>query len=139
MALRGRQNAGGNAPTGNNPAGDVPPATSSTGLVPLTELGTEKYKGEDGGLYGGGSNEPPADFRAAVEKQVAKIQPLDAQGHPASAGKIALLSIGMSNTTMEFQAFMKKAASDPKKSPSVVLVDGARWPGRKRMGSRSRR
>ncbi len=125
MALRGRQNAGGNAPTGNNPAGDVPPATSSTGLVPLTELGTEKYKGEDGGLYGGGSNEPPADFRAAVEKQVAKIQPLDAQGHPASAGKIALLSIGMSNTTMEFQAFMKKAASDPKKSPSVVLVDGA--------------
>ncbi len=37
----------------------VPPPTDSTGLVPLTDLGTQTYKGEDGGLYGGGSNEPP--------------------------------------------------------------------------------
>jgi hypothetical protein len=125
-----RQQQGGKAPGKGQPgrgkqAGNVPSATTSTGLVPLTELGTEKYKGEDGGLYGGGSNEPPSDFRAEVEKQIAKIRPLDASGKPSSDGKIVLLSIGMSNTTMEFSAFMKKTEADSKKSPSVVVVDGA--------------
>lgn len=103
----------------------VPPAVDSTGLVPLTELGTRTYKGEDGGLYGGGSNQPPSEHRAAVERQLVQIRPLDAQGHPSSDGKIALVSIGMSNTTQEFSAFQKKAVADPKKSPHVVLVDGA--------------
>jgi hypothetical protein len=105
--------------------GPVPPARSSTGLVPLTDLGTNKYKGEDGGLYGGGSNEPPAEHRTAVEKQLKLIQPLDADGKPAADGKIVLLSVGMSNTTMEFQVFKRKADADPQKSPHVVIVDGA--------------
>ena len=105
--------------------GPVPPATSSTGLIPLTDLGTNKYKGEDGGLYGGGSNEPPAKHLAAVEKQLKLVQPLDADGNPARDGKIVLLSVGMSNTTMEFQAFKRKADTDPQKSPHVVIVDGA--------------
>jgi len=105
--------------------GPVPPATSSTGLIPLTDLGTAKYKGEDGGLYGGGSNEPPAEHRAAVEKQLKLVQPRDADGNPASDGKIVLLSVGMSNTTMEFQVFKRKADADPQKSPRVVIVDGA--------------
>ena len=106
-------------------AGPVPPATSSTGLIPLTDLGTGKYKGENGGLYGGGSNEPPTEFRDAVEKQLKLIQPLDADGHPAPDGKIVLLSVGMSNTTMEFQVFKRKADKDLQKSPQVLIVDGA--------------
>ena len=51
------------------PAGAVnppPPSRDSTGLTPLTELGAAKYKGEDGGLYGGGRNEPPAAHAAAA-------------------------------------------------------------------------
>jgi len=47
--------------------------TSSTGLLPLTELGTNQYKDEDGGLYGGGSNQPPAEHRAAVEKELSRF------------------------------------------------------------------
>ena len=126
---RARQQAGGRPagkgqPQGSNP-GNVPPATRSPGQVPLTELVTNAYKGEDGGLYGGGKIEPPAEFADAVKKEVGKIQPLDAQGKPSSDGKIVLLSIGMSNTTQEFSAFKEKAEADSKKSKSVTIVDGA--------------
>ncbi|MFN8424282.1 MAG: hypothetical protein U0470_13200 [Anaerolineae bacterium] len=38
-------------------------AGASTGLVPLTELGTTAY-GFAGGLYGAGANEPPAPHAA---------------------------------------------------------------------------
>ncbi|MBI3697971.1 MAG: hypothetical protein HY238_24445, partial [Acidobacteria bacterium] len=40
-------------------------------------------------------------------------------------GKIVLLSIGMSNTTQEFQVFQKLAAADSDLNPQLVIVDGA--------------
>jgi hypothetical protein len=103
----------------------VPPVRDSTGLIPLTDLGTQTYKGEDGGLYGGGSNEPPAAHRAAVVHELQQIRPLDADGKPAPDGKIVFISVGMSNTTMEFSTFKRKADADPLKSPTVVIVDTA--------------
>jgi hypothetical protein len=102
----------------------VPPARSETGLVPLTNL-TVPYQGEDGGLYGKGQNEPPAALAAAAKTQTAKIVPLNAQGSPSPEGKIVLLSIGMSNTTMEFSSFLQAAHADPSKSQKLVIVDGA--------------
>jgi len=103
---------------------NVPPPTPQTGLIPLTDL-TGDYKGEDGGLYGKGQNTPPPELAAAAKVQTAKIQPLDAQGKPSPDGKIVLLSIGMSNTTMEFSTFVPLANADPSKSPKLVIVDGA--------------
>jgi hypothetical protein len=100
-----------------------PPPRDSIGVKPLTELGSEIYKGESGGLYGNGSNDPPAQQQEAAKKAIAKIQPLDAQGKPSSSGKIGLVSIGMSNTTMEFSNFVKLANSDAQKSDKVVVVD----------------
>ncbi|MFL5340169.1 MAG: hypothetical protein ACJ8F7_08450 [Gemmataceae bacterium] len=97
----------------------------STGLIPLTDLGTGKYKGETGGLYGDGMNQPPAAHLAAAMKEAAKIRPLDRDGHPSDHGKIVLVSFGMSNTTQEFSAFMQLANADSSKSPSIVFVDGA--------------
>jgi len=64
-------------------------------LVPLIDL-SAKYKGEDGGLYGGGQNEPPQAHRAAHLKESDKIRPLDANGDPAAEGKIGLITIGFS-------------------------------------------
>jgi len=93
-------------------------------LVPLDEL-TGSYKGEDGGLYGGGKNTPPPAHLTAYLKESGKIQPLDGDGKPSKDGKIVLLSIGMSNTTMEYSQFKKTADADPKKSSHVVIVDGA--------------
>src|SRR6185369_134285 len=94
-------------------------------LTPLTELGTAKYKGQDGGLYGGGRNEPPpAHFHAAM-KEAAKIRTLDAEGNATEDGKIGLLSVGMSNTTQEYSLFKPLADADAAKSPRVIVVDGA--------------
>lgn len=51
---------------------------------------------------------------------------LDADGNPdPQSGRIVLLSIGMSNTTQEFQVFKQKADADPSKNSRVVIVDGA--------------
>lgn len=71
-----------------------------TGLKPLSELtGNEKYKGEDGGLYGAGRNTPPEEHQRAAEAALARIKPLDATGQPAGNGKVVFVSISMSNAT----------------------------------------
>ncbi|MBI3879351.1 MAG: hypothetical protein HY301_04720 [Verrucomicrobia bacterium] len=101
------------------------PPKWTTHLTPLTELGDAKYKGQDGGLYGGGRNDPPKLHLEAAMKEAAKIQPLDTDGQPSADGKIVLLCVGMSNTTMEFSRFKEIADADPAKSSRVILVDGA--------------
>ena len=98
----------------------------STGLKPLTEMtATDKYKGEDGGQYGGGKNEPPKSHQALAESALKKITPLDAQGKPSRDGKIVFISLGMSNAAGEFPMFKELADRDPQKSPDVFLVNCA--------------
>lgn len=101
------------------------PARESTGLVPLPELGTRRYQGEQGGLYPGGKNTPPAAHLAAGMAAARDIVPRDANGAPAGDGRIVLLTIGMSNTTQETQAFLKLAAADRGLNPKLTLMDGA--------------
>jgi hypothetical protein len=113
-----------NNPDGGRQTGEML-GKAPTGLMPLTELGTGEYKGEDGGLYGGGSNDPPAEHAAAAKKAVAEITPRDAQGTPSGNGKIVLLGVGMSNTTQEFSRFKELADKDAEKSSQLVIVDGA--------------
>jgi hypothetical protein len=93
-------------------------------LVPLTDM-TAPYKGEDGGLYGGGKNELPEVQRVAYVKESEKIRPLDAAGHPAEEGKIGLITIGFSNTAIEAEDFKRTADADPQKAPRVFIVNGA--------------
>ena len=108
------------APEGQRQSPPQPPKD----LVPLNEL-TGKYKEQDGGLYGGGKNEPPAEAAALARKAIAEIKPLDRDGKPATDGKIVLMSIGMSNTTMEFGTFVQIANADSRKAANVMLVDAA--------------
>ena len=100
-------------------------ARTSTGLIPLTDLGAGVYRGQQGGLYPGGSNSPPAEYAALGAARAGEVRPLNARGEPDPLGRIGLLSIGMSNATQEFSAFKREADSDPAKSPAVVIVDGA--------------
>ena len=57
----------------------------STGLKPLTEMtADDRYKGEDGGLYGGGKNEPPKIQQDSAQAALKKITPLDAKAKPSA-------------------------------------------------------
>ena len=122
-ALKG---VGQEPPRKNPPPQGRSEGKTSFGLKPLTEMTAEdKYKGEDGGLYGGGYDEPPPKHQAAVRKELAKIVPLDAEGNPSKDGKIILLSLGGRHPTEDFSSFKKTVDADPEKSPSVVIMDGA--------------
>jgi hypothetical protein len=97
----------------------------STGLVPLTDLGAGSYQGQQGGLYAGGTNGRPAAHDAAGIAIASAIAPLDTLGNPDPAGRVVLISIGMSNATQEFSAFVPKATSDPYKKANVQVIDCA--------------
>jgi hypothetical protein len=92
-------------------------ARTSTGLVPVTDLGKQRYRGYSGGLYPNGRNRPSPSYLRLGVTAAKRVKPVD--------GQIVLLSIGMSNTTQEFSAFKRTADADPLKNPSVVVVDGA--------------
>jgi lysophospholipase L1-like esterase len=101
------------------------PPQDYTGLVPLTDLGKGTYKGEQGGLYPEGENAPPSAHLKAGLELARRIAPLNQEGQRSEDGKIVLLTIGMSNTTQETQAFQKRAVADPELDPRLVIVDGA--------------
>lgn len=106
-------------------------------LVPMTDLGTQTYLGFPGGLYPEG-NAMPLEHRLGGLAQAALVRPLDRDGNPDPAGKIVMLSIGMSNTTQEFcsqnnpapcssWSFVGQAMADPTVNHStLVLVNGAK-------------
>lgn len=90
---------------------------TSTGLVPLTDLGKRKYRGHLGGLYPGGANQPSRLYLKQGLAAAKRVRPVN--------GRIVLLSIGMSNASQEFRSFMRLATGDPQLNPAVRLVDGA--------------
>lgn len=99
---------------------------SSVGFKPLNEMTAEdKYKGEDGGLYGGGKNTPPSFYSQFAADVSIEIKPRDAEGKPADDGLIGLISISMSNATQEFSMFKRIADADKQKSARVRIVDCA--------------
>ena len=97
----------------------------STGYAAITDLGPRTYRGEQGGLYPGGSNVPPAAYQTLGIQAARAVMPLDRSGKSASAGKILFISIGMSNTTMEFSSFARSEIGDVQRNPQVAFVDGA--------------
>jgi hypothetical protein len=88
-----------------------------TGLIPLTDMGSRRYRGHRGGLYPGGLNRPPQKYLRKAIAASKRVRPID--------GKIVLLSLGMSNASDEFSAFKRSADRDPQKNSSLVVVDGA--------------
>lgn len=123
IAARSRGQRGSNAARRDNRA---LPAGETSGLTPLDEMSaSDRYQEQDGGLYGQGANEPPAEHRQAAERELAKIQPLDAAGQPATEGRVVLVSISMSNATQEFSRFKQIADADPQKSSRLTIVDCA--------------
>lgn len=95
-------------------------SVTSVGFTPLDELGAGTYLGFGGGLYAGGSNALPPGHEAAGLLEVAEVVPRDAAGNPDPAGKVVFVSIGMSNTALEFTTFVPLSVADPLRRPAVV-------------------
>lgn len=113
------------------------PPVPDTAKVPLSDLGRKTYLGFGGGLYAGGDNVPPAGHAARGRAAAAQVVPLGPDGRPDASGHIVLLSVGMSNTTMEFcnggfpqcarESFVGLARLDASVDHTMlVIVDGAR-------------
>jgi hypothetical protein len=97
--------------------GNADCSLTSTGLIPLTDMGTRRYHGARGGLYPGGRNTPAPKYMRKLQAASKRIRPIN--------GKIVLLSIGMSNATAEFSAFKRSSEHDPQVNENLVVVDGA--------------
>jgi hypothetical protein len=96
---------------------DAQCSLASTGLVPLTDMGSRHYRGYRGGLYPGGVNKPSAKYLKKGMTSSRQVRPVN--------GKIVVLSIGMSNASAEFSAFKRVSDKDTQRNPNVVVVDGA--------------
>lgn len=101
-------------------------ANTSVGFPPIADLGTNYWRGFQGGLYSNGSNFRPAAHNLAGLNIAQNILPLDTAGNvDLINGKIVWLSVGMSNTTGETQVFIPMTDTFSLKNPQLVLVDGA--------------
>jgi len=101
-------------------------SATSVGFVPLTDMGAGSYHGFAGGLYPGGTNFRPVAHESAGVAIARAIVPLDTLGHPDPVnGRIVLISIGMSNCTQEFSAFVPKALSFAGRHPRLLVIDCA--------------
>jgi hypothetical protein len=106
-------------------------AQTSIGEVPLCDLGSAIYEGVPGGLYPDGTSIRPARHEAAglaIARE--EVVPRDPSGAPSPDGKIVLISVGVSHTTMMFardgpNSFKPRADADPARNPRLVIVDGA--------------
>jgi Cu/Ag efflux protein CusF len=94
-------------------------------LVPLNELGDNKYQGYQGGFYPDGKNVRPKAHEDAGLRLAKDVQPRDSKGKPAPQGKIVLLSVGMSNTSQASQGFQRALNGVADKNPALVFVNGA--------------
>ena len=74
-------------------------SAQTTGLVPITDLGPGTHATFPGGLYPGSLNAPPAAHASAALARAAQIVPRDAAGNPDPDCWIAMIAVGMSNTT----------------------------------------
>jgi len=101
--------------------------------TPLTDLGAAEYvrmdgqvTGFSGGLYPDGRNSRPPDHEAAGLATAQNIVPLDENGQPdRQNGKIGMISVGMSNTSSEFNTFIDLIHRNPEVNNQVVAVNGA--------------
>lgn len=83
--------------------------------VPLTQLGTDTYFGEQGGLYPNGQNEPPAGYQSTLDQLAISL---------ASDEQLVVLGLGMSMMQNAMNGWGPFAAG-PDTNPNMIVVDGA--------------
>jgi hypothetical protein len=92
--------------------------------VPIPDLGTGTYMGQQGGLYPGGTNLPPAAHAAAALAEALQVVPRDASGAPNDAsGLIGMVCLGMSNASQEFEDLERAIDADPDRNAKLVVAN----------------
>ncbi|MGH9496862.1 MAG: Ig-like domain-containing protein [Candidatus Sulfotelmatobacter sp.] len=89
----------------------------------------QTYMGFSGNLYENNSNLAPTDHDGDGIALGAQIQPLDINGNPNPNGAIAFISLGLSNTSLEFKGFVQYV-KDPSRlsqvNPRLAVLNGAK-------------
>jgi hypothetical protein len=78
---------------------------SRPAFIPLNDLGTNIFRGHQGGLYPSGSNSPSGTYLQDLQSYTQDIKPLDSSGNYNSKGQVVFIGVGASNPRTEFQAF----------------------------------
>src|SRR5258706_1929074 len=103
------------------------PLAHNTPLMDMTA--SQTYMGFEGNLYEKSSSSAPVDHDQEGITRGGQIQPLDINGNASPTGAIAFISVGLSNTSLEFGAFVKYVA-DPSRSalvnPRLAVLNGAK-------------
>ncbi len=103
------------------------PLAHNTPIMDMTAGQT--YLGFSGNLYENNSNSAPTDHDTDGVNIGKQIQPLDINGNPSANGAIAFISLGLSNTSLEFGGFALYVA-DPTRSsqvnPRLAVLNGAK-------------
>ncbi len=94
-----------------------------TAQTALPDLGTGSYLGQQGGLYPGGANQPPAAHAAAALGEAAQVVPRDTAGNPDPDGLIGMVCLGMSNTSQEFEDLERTLDARTARNPHLVIVN----------------
>ncbi|MBK8345091.1 MAG: hypothetical protein IPL12_18485 [Bacteroidetes bacterium] len=102
-------------------------ANDSTGLIPITDLGTDFYEGTwQGGLYQGGVNTPPTGHLNKGIGIVKKLKPLDTLGVVNySTGKIVLAGFGASTVGGPFNHMILLMKDYADLNPCMKAVNAA--------------
>jgi hypothetical protein len=107
-------------PAAYSPTGEARSAADCsadrTGLVPLTDMGRLRYRGQPGGLYPGGANRPGRLYQRRGLDAARRVRPI--------RGRIGFVGVGMSNAMEEFRAFARAAAQDPTVNRRLTFVEG---------------
>ena len=110
---------------------------TSNAAIPIIDMGGGTYFGHAGRLYPNGNTLPAAHAGAGAAK-ARNIQPRGFNGNPNPAGRFVFLSIGMSNTAMEWCIILfntscnswslsGRATTDPAvNNAEMIFANGAR-------------
>lgn len=109
------------ATTSAHAAGD-----ECTGLVPLVDMARgETHGGFPGGLYPQVKDYNWGRHLGLGMKLAMGVRPLDAKGQPDENGTIVFISVGMSNTSRESNAFASLVREFAGLNPDVVFINAA--------------
>ncbi len=97
--------------------------SNNSEFLPITDLGSQYFRGYQGGLFSGGINIPAGIHASDLLRLNDSIVALDTYGQPKIDGKIIMIGVGASNPRTEFDAFVNQARNLKTLNKSLDFVN----------------